>query len=315
MSQERVRARRSMIALCASLLLSAVALAQGGSAKLELRVVDEGGQGVAQAAILMRPETDQPVALPPPFFSDEDGHVSMDGLPEGEWQIEVRAGGYMIFTGYLKLIAGLPPVVGFTTKQRTGSFWAPMDVVFGGTADLQADDLARAAKDADKGDRKGLKRAEKKLRKDEKRQQELEERRAQAAADAEDQQYRGTGGAEVAVLKPSPVPGAEEEESGAVAGDDAVTDVADSGITEGEEEVASLEPSPTQAQPQVEAEYEAEESSTILAEDVAVVVEEDPVVIAAVDSEVLELPSLEAAAQSAPLSQPEEEEGPSLQDL
>ncbi len=174
--------------------------AQGGGARLELQVLDDRGQGIAQAAVLLRPETDQPVALPPPSFSDEDGWVRIEGLVEGEWQIEVRAGGYMIFTGYIKLLEGLPPVVGFTTKQRTGSFWAPLDVMFGGSAELEADDLALAAKGADKSDRKDLKKAEKKLRKEEKRERELEEQRLAAAEAAERNRARASGGAEIAVL-------------------------------------------------------------------------------------------------------------------
>jgi hypothetical protein len=80
-------------------------------------------------------------------LTDEAGRLEVDGLAAGEWQIDVRREGYMIYTGYLDLKMGESPRVGFSSRQRTGTFWAELDVGFapaGASAELFATDSKQA---------------------------------------------------------------------------------------------------------------------------------------------------------------------------
>ncbi len=181
--------RRLLIGgVCLGLLVSAAA----AETILAVRVVDEAGRAIESAAVILRPELDRPVELPPPFFTDAAGRVVVEGLAAGNWQVEVRSAGYMIFSAYVKLIDGLPPVVGFTAKQRTGTFWAPLDVSFSGSL-ISPDVLAASGKSLEKRERKQLKKIQQRTKE--------AERRASKQARAESQRsQRSSRGADVATL-------------------------------------------------------------------------------------------------------------------
>ena len=193
---------RVLVAVGLTVLSAGVAIGQQG-ATLRLAVVDEGGRPIASAAIILRPELQVPVELPPPYFTDRDGHVEIDGLMAGEWQVEVRREGFMIFSAYVRLAAGVPPVVGFKSKQRTGTFWAPLDVIF---EDVDVDFAAAQTQrgSLEKKQRKELKRAEKEARQQEKIAQQRARDAEKAEKLAEKRRDQLGRGAEVATLEPSP---------------------------------------------------------------------------------------------------------------
>lgn len=164
-----------------------------GQTVLSVRVVDEVGQPIEGAAVILRPDLQTPVELPPPFFTDPSGRVLIERLPEGDWQVEVRSAGYMIFSAYVKLLEGLPPIVGFTSKQRTGTFWAPLDVLFSGSA-VSSEALSARASDLAKRERKQLKKLQ--------GVQRAEERRAEKRARASAKRSPRSRGTEVARLEP-----------------------------------------------------------------------------------------------------------------
>ena len=182
--------------------VSATVLGQEG-ASLFLTVVDERGRPIESAAVILRPELQVPVELPPPFFTDADGRILIEGLREGEWQVEVRSQGFMIFSAYVRLQEGLPPAVGFKSKQRTGTFWAPIEVYF---EDVDVDFAmgAKGRKALEKEQRRSLKRSGKAA----KREGKLEERRAAEAEKAERMAEKRRAqlgrGAEVASLEERP---------------------------------------------------------------------------------------------------------------
>lgn len=204
----RHRAEEPRYAIVAVAVLLWIAILGSGqpvfAASLSVEVVNELGQPIESAAVILRPELQQPVEVPPPFFTDIGGRVVIDGLADGEWQVEVRSEGYMIFSAYLKLISGLPPVVGFTSKQRTGTFWAPLDVVFHPVG-ISAEAMASGKKLLARNERKQLKRVEAEHRTRRKRAEKEEreaEKRARAEEKRRDQRARRT---ELAVItEPSP---------------------------------------------------------------------------------------------------------------
>src|SRR5688572_14200340 len=109
-----------------------MALAQGwtGPAGVGIEVRDEAGQPIPGAAIVLVPGGAAGDDAPPFVFTDAGGRIEVKNLAEGEWQVEVRAAGYMIFNGYLRLSAAEAPEVGFSSLQRTGTFWQPLQVRF-----------------------------------------------------------------------------------------------------------------------------------------------------------------------------------------
>ena len=115
-----------------SLFVPGGLLAQGwtGSAGVGIEVRDEAGQPIPGAAVVLVPGGAAGGDAPPFVFTDAGGRIEVKNLAEGEWQIEVRAAGYMIFNGYLRLVPGKPPEVGFSSRQRTGTFWQPLQVRF-----------------------------------------------------------------------------------------------------------------------------------------------------------------------------------------
>ena len=260
-----------------------IALFAGGqavyAASLSLEVVDDLGQPIESAAVILRPELQTPVEVPPPFFTDLSGRVLIDGLADGEWQVEVRSEGYMIFSAYLKLASGLPPLVGFTSKQRTGTFWAPLEVRFLAIG-VSAETVRAGKKGLARSDRKQLQRVEAEERSSRKREQkEIREAEKRARAQEKRLQVRARRG-ELAVIAESQEEAPQESVAAVVAAPPAL------------EEVAELEDSPRAADESSEppvAEPEptttaAAQPTTAAAEPTTVVPEpEAPVQVAAVD--------------------------------
>ncbi len=187
-----------------------------GSVGVAIQVRDERGVGIASARVsLLRGEGG---AGPPAAFTDESGRLEVDGLAAGEWQIDVRREGYMIYTGYLDLEMGEMPRVGFSSRQRTGTFWAELDVSFapaGSSAELFATDSKQA--------QAAQRRLERELKAEEK-ERERELRRAErgdlarvveTAPEEETASARETASATAAV-------GAEREDETAIAAEDDV---------------------------------------------------------------------------------------------
>jgi hypothetical protein len=109
----------------------------------------------------------------------------------------------MIFSAYVRLQEGLPPAVGFKSKQRTGTFWAPIEVYFK-NVDVDFSAAARGRKGLEKEQRRSLKQSEKAAKREEK----LEEQRGKDAEKAErlaeKRRARLGRGAEVASLEERP---------------------------------------------------------------------------------------------------------------
>ncbi len=91
-------------------------------------VTDDGGQPLPGVTVVARLAESSRSGGPPPLLTDAAGAVEFTGLAAGEWQVELRREGFMIVSSYLRLEDGKRPQVGFTSRQRTGSFWAPMQV-------------------------------------------------------------------------------------------------------------------------------------------------------------------------------------------
>lgn len=174
-----------------------------GPASVGVEVVDESGRPIVGAAVVLIPEKATPDAAPPFVFTAADGTAEVQRLAEGEWQVEVRAAGYMIFNGYLKLAADGPPSVGFSSRQRTGTFWQPLEVRFfqPGTGDAPRVAASKQGREEEKRRRKEARQL--------RRQEEKAERRA---AKREERRLRPSGGAEVAVLEEPPEEPAEAPE-------------------------------------------------------------------------------------------------------
>ncbi|MYA07503.1 MAG: carboxypeptidase regulatory-like domain-containing protein [Holophagales bacterium] len=121
---------RLLLALAVVLTAAAPAPAQEWSGSNGFRVVvtDDAGQplpGVTVMVLLAEPDRS---GGPPPLLTDASGVAEVSGLSAGEWQVELRREGFMIVSSYLRLEDGKRPQVGFTSRQRTGPFWAPMNV-------------------------------------------------------------------------------------------------------------------------------------------------------------------------------------------
>jgi hypothetical protein len=189
--------------------LGAAAQDWTGPAGVGVEVRDEGGQPIPGAAVVLVPGGTAGAEAPPFVFTDASGRVEVRNLAEGEWQVEVRAAGYMIFNGYLKLAGAAAPEVGFSSRQRTGTFWQPLQVRFfvpGSPGDAM---MVASTKEERKDEKKRV---------EERQELEKQEKKAQERAEARDRRRtRPTGGAEVARLReptptaPPPQPAAEAE--------------------------------------------------------------------------------------------------------
>jgi hypothetical protein len=114
----------------------AVPAAWRGAEALLVLVTDERGQGLPDVAVTLRP-SNAPEALHG-LLTDTEGRLELAGLAAGEWQVDLVREGFMLFTAYLKLSPAKDPEVAFSSRQRTGSYWAPLQAVFVRPGDASA---------------------------------------------------------------------------------------------------------------------------------------------------------------------------------
>lgn len=146
--------------------LASVAVAQdwGGSNGFQVVVTDDAGQplpGVTVVAFLAEAGRS---GGPPPLLTDASGVAEVTGLSAGEWQVELRREGFMIVSSYLKLEDGKRPQVGFTSRQRTGPFWAPMNVGYSSVGIETAAVSAGSARAMSRAQRRAERRVEQRAR-------------------------------------------------------------------------------------------------------------------------------------------------------
>jgi hypothetical protein len=135
----------------------AAGLAASQGQSLSILVTDDSGAPLPQALVVVQDDRGQG---PAPAQTGEDGRVSFE-LGAGEWQVDVRREGFMIYTGYVSLEAGERPELGFSSRQRTGSFWAPLRVSFsGGGSDAVFAASRKEEKEARKREEQRLKNQE-----------------------------------------------------------------------------------------------------------------------------------------------------------
>jgi hypothetical protein len=144
----------------------AVAAAQewSGGNGFQVLVTDDAGQplpGVTVMAFLA--ESDRSGG-PPPLLTDASGVAEVSGLSAGEWQVELRREGFMIVSSYLRLEDGKRPEVGFTSRQRTGPFWAPMNVGYSSVGVATTTASAGSARAITRAQRRAERRAEQRER-------------------------------------------------------------------------------------------------------------------------------------------------------
>lgn len=144
----------------------AVATAQewSGGNGFQVLVTDDAGQplpGVTVMAFLA--ESDRSGG-PPPLLTDASGVAEVSGLSAGEWQVELRREGFMIVSSYLRLEDGKRPEVGFTSRQRTGPFWAPMNVGYSSVGVATTTASAGSARAITRAQRRAERRAEQRER-------------------------------------------------------------------------------------------------------------------------------------------------------
>ncbi|MXW02999.1 MAG: carboxypeptidase regulatory-like domain-containing protein [Holophagales bacterium] len=157
---------RLLLALLAVLTAAAPAGAQEWSGNNGFRVVvtDDAGQplpGVTVMVLLAEPDRS---GGPPPLLTDASGVTEVSGLSAGEWQVELRREGFMIVSSYLKLEDGKRPQVGFTSRQRTGPFWAPMNAGYSSLGIDTSAVSAGSARAMTRAQRRAERRAEQRAR-------------------------------------------------------------------------------------------------------------------------------------------------------
>ena len=99
-----------------------------GDESMLVVVTDERGQPVSGVLVVLLYGDEG--LRGPSLTTDRDGSASVDGLAAGEWQVDVRRESFMLVTTYLRLEADKDPEVAFSSRQRTGSYWAPLNAVF-----------------------------------------------------------------------------------------------------------------------------------------------------------------------------------------
>lgn len=161
-----------------------------GACDLVVVTSDDVGQPVAGVQVGLRLGESSSVLRG--LRTDEEGRLTVSGLAAGEWQVELQREGFMLYTAYLKLEPGKEPEVGFKSRQRTGSFWAPLEAVF-----LSAEDRItpavragrQTAKEAERGAARAAKREEEARRREERQVE--RGRAARLVASAEPEPSRG----------------------------------------------------------------------------------------------------------------------------
>lgn len=193
----------------------AVAAAQewSGSNGFQVLVTDDAGQllpGVTVMAFLAESERS---GGPPPLLTDAAGVAEVSGLSAGEWQVELRREGFMIVSSYLRLEDGRRPEVGFTSRQRTGPFWAPMNVGYSSVGAATTTASAGSARAITRAQRRAERRAEQRERRlrRENVARTVETPAAQPAAVAEQPAPDPPVEERPAVEEPEPVPEPEPE--------------------------------------------------------------------------------------------------------
>ncbi|REJ85847.1 MAG: carboxypeptidase regulatory-like domain-containing protein [Acidobacteria bacterium] len=130
-----------------------------GSSGVRIVVTDETGAPLPDVDVLMRLERDSASATGVLLLrTGQDGSTRVEGLAAGEWQVDLRREGYMLLTAYIALEADGDPKVGFSTRQRTGTFWAELDAVFL-PPDLEIKAALRTGRDSPKQARKARAKA------------------------------------------------------------------------------------------------------------------------------------------------------------
>lgn len=125
-----------------------------GALGIQILVTDDSGAGIPGAQVRLLSE--EKGGGPPILVTDDSGRLVVDGLSAGEWQLDVRRAGFMMYTGYLRLDPGRSPEVAFSSRQRTGSFWAPLEVRLAGSGEPPSpaaprqSDRQRAGKEEEK---------------------------------------------------------------------------------------------------------------------------------------------------------------------
>ncbi len=162
-----MRLRRLLVTLAALLAaLPAVAAAQdwSGDHGIRVTVADDAGQPVPEVRVIVRLAESDRSGGPPPLLTNGQGVVEVTGLSAGEWEIELMRQGFMIVNSYLRLEDGKRPQVGFTSSQRTGPFWAPMNVSYSSLGAASSTARAGSARAMNRAQRRAERRAEQRER-------------------------------------------------------------------------------------------------------------------------------------------------------
>lgn len=155
-------------------------IAGGTQNALELHVLVTDEVGVALPDTLVQIVSAEVAGAEPRVArTGSDGRAAFTGLGPGEWQVDVRREGFMIYTAYVKLAPGKDPEVGFSSRQRTGGFWAALNVSFARGGDTVGTFASG------KQSRKSAEKAEEQARKETERD-EREEERADKRAESGD---------------------------------------------------------------------------------------------------------------------------------
>lgn len=162
-----MKLRRLLPTLAVALAaLPSVAAAQdwSGANGFRVLVTDDAGQPVPEVTVIARLAEADRSGGPPPMLTDEAGTLDVSDLAAGEWEIQLRRQGFMIVNSYLRLEDGKRPQVGFTSRQRTGPFWAPLNVGYSSLGVATAAASAGSARATTRAQRRAERRAEQRER-------------------------------------------------------------------------------------------------------------------------------------------------------
>ena len=190
----------------------AVPAAWTGDSGVVIAVTDDAGSPVPGVTVEMRLEEQSGGFA---VQTSGDGRVTIEGLAAGEWQVDLRREGFMLITAYLRLDAGKDPELGFSSRQRTGTNWAPLNAVFLPT-DVPVTSAAATGRRSPKATRRDIQRTRKQARKEEGRA-ERRQRRGQLARVVEEPAPPREAAAK-------PAPATEQAQNTPTADDDGATD-------------------------------------------------------------------------------------------